>query len=159
MQPDNMEIRRGRIFTSNLDSSCLRCSGVILLIVSMVCAVSLQRSSCEEASITNNRVAILRSVPDGLQKETPLDRAELLSKATGNNIWLKREDLQPVFSFKLRGAFNKMASLPKKALAKGVICSSAGNHAQGVALAAQRLGTSSVICMPINTPTIKVLHH
>lgn len=91
-----------------------------------------------------------------VQKETPLDRAELLSKSTGNNVWLKREDLQPVFSFKLRGAYNKMASLPKSALEKGVICSSAGNHAQGVALAAQRLGASSVICMPVNTPTIKV---
>lgn len=109
--------------------------------------------------LENYLAMILPSIPDELQKETPLDRAELLSQATGNNIWLKREDLQPVFSFKLRGAFNKMASLSKVALAKGVICSSAGNHAQGVALAAQRLGTTSVICMPINTPTIKVLHH
>ena len=87
---------------------------------------------------------------------TPLLRNDLLSGRYGADVWLKREDLQPVFSFKLRGAFNKMASLPKDALRKGVICSSAGNHAQGVALAAQRLGTSAVICMPVNTPTIKV---
>eukprot|EP00892_Ulva_mutabilis_P012128 jgi/Ulvmu1/9288/UM050_0037.1 len=100
--------------------------------------------------------AILTSRVYDVAKETPLDRAELLSKSTGNSIWLKREDLQPVFSFKLRGAYNKMASLPKSALEKGVVCSSAGNHAQGVALAAQRLSTTSVICMPINTPTIKV---
>lgn len=90
-----------------------------------------------------------------LQKETPLELATLLSKRLDNSIWLKREDMQPVFSFKLRGAFNKMASLPKDRLEQGVICSSAGNHAQGVALAAQRLGTSAVICMPMNTPEIK----
>lgn len=67
--------------------------------------------------------------------------------------------MQPVFSFKIRGAFNKMASLPKDKLEQGVICSSAGNHAQGVALSAQYLGTSAVICMPVNTPEIKVQSH
>lgn len=91
-----------------------------------------------------------------LQKESPLEVAPLLSKRLENAIWLKREDMQPVFSFKLRGAFNKMANLPKDKLEQGVICSSAGNHAQGVALAAKRLGTSAVICMPENTPEIKV---
>lgn len=91
-----------------------------------------------------------------LQKESALEMAPLLSKRLNNTIWLKREDSQPVFSFKLRGAFNKMSNLPKDKLAQGVICSSAGNHAQGVALAAKRLGTSAVICMPINTPEIKV---
>jgi threonine dehydratase len=91
-----------------------------------------------------------------MQKETPLEEARQLNQKMGYNIWLKREDLQQVFSFKLRGAFNKMASLPHTQLKRGVICSSAGNHAQGVALAAQRLGTSAVICMPVNTPTIKV---
>lgn len=88
--------------------------------------------------------------------ETPLDRAPRLSESLGNTVLLKREDMQPVFSFKIRGAYNKMASLTEEELARGVICSSAGNHAQGVALGASRLGTSSVICMPTTTPDIKV---
>ena len=70
--------------------------------------------------------------------ETPLDRAPQLSARLGNTILLKREDTQPVFSFKLRGAYNKMAHLPRSNLARGVIAASAGNHAQGVALSAQR---------------------
>src|SRR5687767_4590658 len=74
----------------------------------------------------------------------------------GNKLLIKREDLQPIFSFKLRGAYNKMASLPRARLAKGVIAASAGNHAQGVALAAQRLGCRAVIVMPVTTPRIKV---
>lgn len=73
------------------------------------------------------------------QVQSPLERADKLSDALGNNLLLKREDLQPVFSFKLRGAFNKMAKLPQEALQRGVITSSAGNHAQGVALAASKL--------------------
>src|SRR6266850_1719291 len=88
--------------------------------------------------------------------ESPLELAPALSKRLGNRLYLKREDLQPVFSFKLRGAYNKMAALPKKRLAKGVIAASAGNHAQGVALAAQRLGCRAVIVMPVTTPKIKV---
>ena len=88
--------------------------------------------------------------------ESPLDLARNLSDRLGNRIWLKREDLQPVFSFKLRGAYNKLASLPDDELAAGVICSSAGNHAQGVALAAQRRGVRAVIVMPVTTPSIKV---
>lgn len=88
--------------------------------------------------------------------ETPLQRAETLSAKVGNTIMLKREDLQPVKSFKLRGAYNKMAQLSAEQLARGVICSSAGNHAQGVALAASKLGCSAVICMPVTTPAIKV---
>lgn len=88
--------------------------------------------------------------------QTPLEPARKLSEAVGNTVLLKREDLQPVFSFKLRGAFNKMASLSKEQLARGVITSSAGNHAQGVALAAGRLGTTAIICMPVATPDIKV---
>jgi len=95
------------------------------------------------------------SVYDVAEK-SPLDLARNLSARLGNHIWLKREDLQPVFSFKLRGAYNKLASLPDSALAKGVICSSAGNHAQGVALAAQRRGVRAVIIMPVTTPSIKV---
>ena len=88
--------------------------------------------------------------------ETPLDLASNLTRRLGNNVWLKREDMQPVFSFKLRGAYNKMAGLPRARLAKGVIAASAGNHAQGVALAAQRLGCRAVIVMPVTTPRIKV---
>lgn len=88
--------------------------------------------------------------------ESPLELAHSLSARLHNRIWLKREDLQPVFSFKLRGAYNKLASLSAAELARGVICSSAGNHAQGVALAAQKCGTHAVIVMPVTTPTIKV---
>ena len=88
--------------------------------------------------------------------ESPLDPAPALSRRLGNHVLLKREDKQPVFSFKLRGAYNKMAHLSAAELARGVICASAGNHAQGVALAAQRLGTHAVIVMPVTTPRIKV---
>jgi threonine dehydratase len=88
--------------------------------------------------------------------ETPLEPAPILSARTGNQVWLKREDEQPVFSFKCRGAYNKMAHLTPAELKKGVIAASAGNHAQGVALAARRLGTRAVIVMPRTTPQIKV---
>ncbi len=87
---------------------------------------------------------------------TPLETATLLSKRIGNEILMKREDLQPVFSFKLRGAYNKLTSLTDEQLGHGVICSSAGNHAQGVALAAKRKQVRAVIVMPQTTPTIKV---
>ncbi len=88
--------------------------------------------------------------------KTPLELARNLSARLGNRIFMKREDLQPVFSFKLRGAYNKLATLPQAALDAGVICSSAGNHAQGVALAAQRKDVRAVIVMPNTTPTIKI---
>jgi len=88
--------------------------------------------------------------------ETPLDPAPLLSHRLKNSIFLKREDLQPVFSFKLRGAYNKMASLPADVLKRGVVAASAGNHAQGVALSAQKLGCRARIVMPVTTPRIKV---
>ena len=88
--------------------------------------------------------------------ETPLEEAANLSRRTGNRILLKREDMQPVFSFKLRGAYNKMAKLTPAQRKHGVICASAGNHAQGVALAAQKLGCRAVIVMPTTTPQIKV---
>jgi threonine dehydratase len=87
---------------------------------------------------------------------TPLERAPSLSSRLDNEVWLKREDLQPVFSFKLRGAYNRISRLDADARRRGVICSSAGNHAQGVALAAQRLGIRAVIVMPVTTPRIKV---
>ena len=88
--------------------------------------------------------------------ETPLEPAPRLGKRLGNAIWFKREDLQPVFSFKLRGAYNKIAHLSDTAAQRGVICASAGNHAQGVALAARRRGISATIVMPQTTPQIKV---
>jgi threonine dehydratase len=88
--------------------------------------------------------------------ESPLEFATNLSLRLNNRILMKREDLQPIFSFKLRGAYNKLASLPNAAIAAGVICSSAGNHAQGVALAAGKHDTRAVIVMPVTTPSIKV---
>ncbi|KAK4478694.1 hypothetical protein RD792_014188 [Penstemon davidsonii] len=98
---------------------------------------------------------ILSSKVYDVAYESPLQLATKLSERCGVNIWLKREDLQPVFSFKLRGAYNMMAKLPKEQLERGVICSSAGNHAQGVALSAQKLGCDAVIVMPVTTPEIK----
>lgn len=89
-------------------------------------------------------------------KITPLEFQPNLSSRIGNRVLLKREDMQPVFSFKLRGAYNKMASLPADTLQRGVITASAGNHAQGVAMSAQRLGCKAVIVMPTTTPLIKV---
>ncbi len=89
-------------------------------------------------------------------EETPLDQAPLLSRKTGATVLLKREDMQPVFSFKVRGAYNKMANLDAKARSKGVVTASAGNHAQGVALAARSLGINAYIVMGENTPSIKV---
>lgn len=87
--------------------------------------------------------------------ESPLQFAPKLSERLGVKLWLKREDLQPVFSFKLRGAYNMMSKLSKDQLQRGVICSSAGNHAQGVALSAKTLGCDAVIVMPVTTPEIK----
>lgn len=89
-------------------------------------------------------------------KNTPLDFQPNLSARLHNRVLLKREDMQPVFSFKLRGAYNKMANLPKDDLGRGVIAASAGNHAQGVALSAQKLGCRAVIVMPTTTPLIKI---
>ena len=88
--------------------------------------------------------------------ETPLQSAGQLSKRLGNQVLLKREDLQPVFSFKIRGAYNKLAQLSPEELARGVVTASAGNHAQGVALAARELGIKATIVMPKTTPEIKV---
>ena len=88
--------------------------------------------------------------------ETPLELARNLSKRVANQVLLKREDTQPVFSFKLRGAYNKMVHLTPEQLARGVICASAGNHAQGVALAARQLGCKAMIVMPVTTPKVKV---
>jgi threonine dehydratase len=88
--------------------------------------------------------------------ETDLQPAPSLSKLLGCTVLLKREDTQPVFSFKIRGAYHAMASLPPAARSRGVVACSAGNHAQGVALSARLLGCRAVICMPLATPAIKV---
>jgi threonine dehydratase len=99
---------------------------------------------------------ILTSQVYDLAQETDLDFAPNLSARVGNRIYLKREDMQPVFSFKLRGAYNKIANLSADKLKHGVICASAGNHAQGVAMSAAHLGCRAVIVMPVTTPAIKV---
>ena len=88
--------------------------------------------------------------------ESPLEEAPRLSRRLGNRVLLKREDLQPMFSFKLRGAYNRIAHLSAAIAQRGVVCASAGNHAQGVALAARRRGIAAVIVMPQTTPHIKV---
>ena len=99
---------------------------------------------------------ILRARVYDVALESPLDPAPRLSRRLGNTVLLKREDLQPVFSFKLRGAYNKIANLSQHVAQRGVICASAGNHAQGVALAARKRGIPALIVMPQTTPAIKV---
>jgi threonine dehydratase len=99
---------------------------------------------------------ILNAKVYDVANETPLDLAPALSARLRNRLYLKREDEQPIFSFKLRGAYNKMAHLTPAERARGVIAASAGNHAQGVALAAQRLGCHATIVMPVTTPQIKI---
>ena len=91
-----------------------------------------------------------------LARETPLQHAANLSAQLQNRVLLKREDMQPVFSFKIRGAYNKIAQLSREQLAAGIVACSAGNHAQGVALSAVHLGIDAVIIMPTATPAIKV---
>jgi len=92
----------------------------------------------------------------GLAKRTPTELAGKLSAELGQNIWLKREDLQDVFSFKIRGAANRIAGLSDEEKARGVCAASAGNHAQGVAASARHYGTKAIIFMPVTTPMIKV---
>ena len=99
---------------------------------------------------------ILRAPVYDVANETPLELAPAISRRLGNRVWLKREDMQPVFSYKIRGAYNMMVSLPRAELDRGVITASAGNHAQGVALAAEVLNTTAVIVMPKTTPEIKL---
>lgn len=99
---------------------------------------------------------ILRAKVYDVAVETPLDFAPLLSERFANTVYLKREDLQSVFSFKLRGAYNKMSLLDEASRVKGVVAASAGNHAQGVALSAKKLGIKALIVMPKTTPEIKV---
>lgn len=99
---------------------------------------------------------ILQATVYDVAIETPLEAAPRISQKINNNIRFKREDLQPVFSFKLRGAYNRISQLPKDQLERGVICASAGNHAQGVALSGKKLGIHAIIVMPSTTPDIKV---
>ncbi len=99
---------------------------------------------------------ILNSKVYDVAVESPLESAPLISARIHNKVWLKREDTQEVFSFKLRGAYNKMANLGPAELKRGVIAASAGNHAQGVALSARRLGCRAVIVMPTTTPRLKI---
>lgn len=99
---------------------------------------------------------VLKSRVYEVARETPLDAMPNLSRRFGNRVLLKREDLQPVFSFKLRGAHNKIAGLSPDARSRGVICASAGNHAQGVSLSARKLGIRAVVVMPKTTPRIKI---
>ena len=99
---------------------------------------------------------VLKSRVYDVAHETPLELAPNLSRRVNNRILLKREDMQPVFSFKIRGAYNKMAELSREERERGVICASAGNHAQGVALSGRELGCRTVIVMPATTPQIKV---
>jgi threonine dehydratase len=99
---------------------------------------------------------ILRARVYDVAHETPLTHAPQLSSRLDNAVFLKREDLQPVFSFKLRGAYNKLIHLDPEVRARGVIAASAGNHAQGVALGAAKLGVPATIVMPRTTPAIKV---
>ena len=99
---------------------------------------------------------ILTSRVYDVARSTPLDEARRLSQRTGNRVLLKREDLQPIFTYKLRGAYNRMAHLTADERARGVIAASAGNHAQGVAYSARHLGVSALIVMPRTTPAIKV---
>jgi len=105
--------------------------------------------------MNNYLTKILNAAVYDVAVKTPLDEAASLSRKYGCRFLLKREDLQPVHSYKIRGAYNKMSQMPRSELEKGVICASAGNHAQGVALSARKLGVKATIVMPVTTPEIK----
>src|SRR6478735_554472 len=124
----------------------------------------LERESAVAATMTNVVTSpesmlrlILNSRVYDVAQETPLEPAVRLSRRLRNEILLKREDLQPIFSYKLRGAYNRIAHLSADERRRGVIAASAGNHAQGVAFAARHLGLHALIVMPQTTPEIKVL--
>lgn len=119
-------------------------------------AVSDPLAAKGRLSLANYLQKILTARVYDVAVESPLEAARNLSQRIGHHVWLKREDTQRVFSFKLRGAYNKMAQLTPAQLARGVICASAGNHAQGVALAAQRIGCKATIVMPVTTPQLKI---
>jgi threonine dehydratase len=119
-------------------------------------SVRAAKAPVKRLTAANYLQKILTSRVYDVAIESPLERADQLSARLGHEVYIKREDTQPVFSFKLRGAYNKMAHLTPKQLAKGVICASAGNHAQGVAMAASRLKCKAVIVMPTTTPQVKI---
>jgi threonine dehydratase len=116
----------------------------------------LTSATSRQTLATSYLQRILNAKVYDVARETELEPARSLSARLGNQVLLKREDNQPVFSFKLRGAYNKMAHLSPAQLQRGVICASAGNHAQGVALGAKRLGCRALIVMPVTTPQLKV---
>ena len=116
----------------------------------------VQKRALGSAELSAYLQKILNARVYDVAVETPLDPARNLSRRLGNHVLLKREDQQSVFSFKLRGAYNKMAHLPAEQLARGVICASAGNHAQGVALSARKLGCKALVVMPVTTPKLKI---
>ncbi len=118
--------------------------------------MSRSHSSASEPPSPDYLEMALNAAVYDVAVETPLEVAPKLSARLGNEVLLKREDMQPIFSFKIRGAYNKMAALGRDLRARGVVAASAGNHAQGVALAARRLGCSATIVMPVTTPSIKV---
>ena len=120
------------------------------------CPVSADCPSLLQARLKQQVASILSAPVYDVAIETPLQPAQRLSAQLGNQVLLKREDLQPVFSFKIRGAYTRVARLSKEARARGVITASAGNHAQGLALAAQKLGIRALIVMPTTTPALKV---
>lgn len=122
----------------------------------MICDVAMTAKTDVPFPLTDYLRRIEAAEVYDVAIETPLDFAPILSARIGNQVFFKREDQQPVFSFKLRGAYNKMAKLPTDALQRGVVAASAGNHAQGVALSAQKLGCRAVIVMPTTTPGIKI---
>lgn len=116
-----------------------------------------QTSPAEQPLLARYVKKILAAPVYDLAVRTPLQPAPALSESLGNQVLLKREDLQPTFSFKIRGAYNKLVQLSETQKASGVITASAGNHAQGVALAARELGIKATIVMPCSTPELKVL--
>ncbi len=113
-------------------------------------------SATSSAPLPDYLVDILNARVYDVAIETPLDFAVRLSARTASRVLFKREDLQRIFSFKIRGAFNKMSALSAAERARGVVCASAGNHAQGVAVAAAHLGVRATIVMPEPTPAIKI---
>lgn len=118
--------------------------------------INTQNKAAASAITSDYLVKILTSRVYEASIETQTAYAASLSSLLNNNCYLKREDTQPVFSFKIRGAYNKIASLSQEQLSKGVVACSAGNHAQGVAMSAAKLGINAVIVMPEATPEIKV---
>src|SRR4051812_38333643 len=116
----------------------------------------MARKATPRLTLADYLTKILKARVYDVAIETALTRASRLSKRIDNQVLLKREDTQAVFSFKLRGAYNKMVQLSPEQLKQGVICASAGNHAQGVALSAKRLGCTALIVMPTTTPALKV---